>query len=213
MSVGENGIWTANYTSEWIKNELIPAVLQYYGREIPKNLIEEIRRITEQQPKYIPFSEIHKPQDLALYIRDIQTWFSSYRTKISINVITSYYETLIELIKYANANDVNMGYISGKLSGEVDCEFQTDAHYRPYRSITEIIKYLSLHIHKIHMVGFEEPRVADNISRAFITIIEEGKFHKFDQSDLNKAKKVVVNLWKESRFEVRYVFPNFSRMI
>jgi hypothetical protein len=208
LSVGENGVWSANHTKEWIKNEFIPAVLHFYNKQIPKKLLKEIIEIDDWQYKHIPFTKIYKPQDLSLYIGDIQVWFLSPSRKISANLILPYYEALIELIKYASSSDVNMGYISGKLYGSVDCDFQTRDNYRNYHSIQEIIKYLTLHIQKVTRVGFDKSSAADDISRVFVTIIEEGKFHRFGQVELNQAKSVVAKLWRESRFERYHVFPN-----
>ena len=200
-SVGKKGIWTAQYTKEWIINKFIPTVLHYYNKQIPKKLLKEMQKIDDWQINHIPFSQIIKPQDLSLYVYDIQTWFSLPR-RITANLILPYYEALTDLIQFANLSDIAMDYVSNKLDRAINCNLQ-----RGYRSLQEVRIYLTRHIQKVDEIGFEEASVADDISRIFIAILEEGEFHKFGQSELNQAISVIETLWHESRFENYYVFP------
>ncbi len=69
------------------------------------------------------------------------------------------------------------------------------------------IDCLDKQVARINNCEYENSLKADLITRIFIWIIENGKI-SFSQAQLNTAKQALLPLWEQSRFEMRYVYPN-----
>ncbi|MEJ6487145.1 hypothetical protein N0Y54_38845 [Nostoc punctiforme UO1] len=69
------------------------------------------------------------------------------------------------------------------------------------------IDSLDKQVARINSCEYENSLKADLITRIFILIIENGKI-SFSQAQSNAAKQTLLTLWEQSRFEMRYVYPN-----
>lgn len=128
-SVGPNGIWTAEYTKNWLINDFIPNVLSYYNHSVrafsdkgsdnrkrkflgifskrgirskTKNPVTDCSKTTSHFFK-VPLLNVTEPRELLYFVHDIQEWSLVYPVShVASNVIRPYYEAIVRLAQHIN---------------------------------------------------------------------------------------------------------------
>lgn len=125
--VGPHGIWTAQYTEDWLVNQLIPQVLSHYP--LRSGLLWHSKRT--RQPSYwtvdslserdVPLAQISIPPQLAPYLHQIQGWFYIYGDcQVAASLLRPYYTALTDVVRHIDPLQLGsqyFGYIHGRVFG------------------------------------------------------------------------------------------------
>jgi hypothetical protein len=200
--VGEEGIWTAEYAKEWLRNRFIPKVLEYYKKEIVYKgnyLIEDYK---VQMPT---LSTITKLEELAYYLETAQSWFLDCQERIPSNLIEPFYRAFIAICSNTDSA-LDYEYINKKLNAANGSALYSKDVYNQFKSRAEIISTLVQHLNRVSKIGYEDSETADNISRIFLSIIRSKV--RLQQNQLDDAKKALEPLLQEYQFSQNYILPN-----
>ena len=211
---------------EWVAGKLVPHVFSGYElllqrqQEAQQQAIIKHATLSGCQKEQIPLSEESELKHLAPYLHHIQGWLVHYgliygTRRIAASLLRPYYTTFTELGKSMNPATVNIGYIQGKL-GYLERIMREDlrregltpeeeeAVYDGLSTYDGILRCLSNHVIRIHKVEYEDVSYAELISRAFISMAEHEDC-SIGQDQLNSARRVLLPLWEQSRFEERFI--------
>jgi hypothetical protein len=200
-AVGLRGIWTAEYTRNWMLKEFIPEVLQRYGKEYRQHrsdsraVIDHSRELATR----MPLNRIDDHTELHDYLKDVQLWLSVNPKNISAALIQPYYESFIDLLRGVELGSVDVSYIAGNLGMLV-------GGYPPQLTAADIFIELDRRAVRVKTQGFEQHGSAERVSRVFMDLILIRKI-KYTQPQLNAAVNALRRLWGERSFEMRYVMP------
>jgi len=127
--VGPHGIWTAQYTEDWLVNQLIPQVLAHYPSQ--RGLLWHPKRtrqpaystVHSQSEEQVPLAQVNIPIHLAPYLRQIQGWFFIYGDcQAAASLLRPYYTTLTDVVRHIDPLQLGsqyFGYIRGRVFGAV----------------------------------------------------------------------------------------------
>lgn len=218
QSVGPNGIWTARYINSWLTQEFIPKVLQQYGLPVQQLETNPEYFIKDYPSEYTLIREISNPKQLIPYLRKIQEWLAHYPVrKLRALLIRPFYDAFTALARTAKSSTVDIPYVSNKLmtvdirseSSEEECEAKRFNYILKEWTYEDVLKHLAENVERINRTECEDSLNADSISRVFIAIIERGEINS-SQAQLNAAKRALLPLWQQCRFEIRHIFLNRS---
>lgn len=224
--VGTEGLWTVKYTKQWLLNTFIPKTINFFKQNHKRlldaqckyyvSLLEKVDisdyddysyewDIDEDVDDRVPLQEANNLKYLVPYVEDIQSWLYDHRYNISAFLLRSYYKVFTELSKKSNSTSVDLNYIAENI-GAIERKIKGERIEGTEWTGQRVLNSLQYHVERIDAVEFEEAEVADLMSRTFIAILKDWDVH-CSQADLNIAKQALFPLWKESRFEERYVLP------
>lgn len=200
-SLGEFGIWTARYTKNWLKNRMIPQVVKYYKCEKDYISAEPVEDFSQKAPNDIAL--IRKPGELIPFLREVQTWLSSFycTSYIDARIVQSYYRAFTQLAQRVEKSSIDINYLIGNLSA---VEWRNNRPTRKKWEYEDILEVLWFQVDKVEKSQLEDGFCADLISRSFICIFEE-KNIRFSQHELNAAKKALLEIYQIAWFEQRYI--------
>ncbi|MEH2328282.1 hypothetical protein [Nostoc sp.] len=211
QNIGVRGTWTARYTKQWLLNKYIPKVINYYSEKSQLSEAELLAKITNYRSEHALIKEIDNIRNLVPYLRDIQSWLHIYVENIAASLFKPYYQAYTNLVRNTDSSITGIDYIFGNLR-RVEWKNTPEENYRnstDWKNLT--FKYaiycLDQQVVRINNSEYESSFKADLITRTFIWIIENGKI-SFSQAQLNAAKQALIPLWEQSRFEMRYIYPN-----
>jgi len=190
--IGEFGIWTAEKTKNWVKNEFIPKVIKYYN----------VGRISDPfwSDESTPLDVVSNCKQLAQYVHKISTWLMHKRS-VKAELIVPYYYSFLALIENATVSSGDLDYMLGKLSTlDKDIYFQESR-----RSFKEAFRLIREHTNSVAEIGYDHGGDASYISAVFINVLETGEIN-FDQFHFNNTKKALKRILQECLFESRHVF-------
>jgi hypothetical protein len=216
-TVGLHGTWTVNQTKKWIMEKFIPKVCGYYANDYKRHQFDTETIVDiHHRRDYIPFQEIIEPKHLEMYVEEISTWSMHRHVKLAAELLKPYYKALTDLIHGADPITVDISYCTEKLayidrhfSGAPFSSKSDKVFFGSKWTYGDILNSLKYHVTRMQRSETEESSYTDNISRVFLAILRKGIVH-FSQAQLNLAKQALLPLLEQSRFEMRYVFPNRS---
>lgn len=211
QDIGVRGTWTANYTKQWLLDKYIPKVIKYYSNKSQLSESELLAKITNYRSERAPIKEVDNIRDLVPYLRDIQSWLHIYVENIAASLLKPYYQAYTNLVRNTDSSITGIDYIFGNLR-RVEWKNTPEENYSnsaDWKNLTfkYAIDCLDRQVVRINKSEYENSFKADLITRIFIWIIENGKI-SFSQAQLNAAKQALIPLWEQSRFEIRYIYPN-----
>ncbi|MBN3944587.1 MAG: type I restriction enzyme HsdR N-terminal domain-containing protein [Nostoc sp.] len=211
QNIGVRGTWTARYTKQWLLDKYIPKVINYYSEKSQLSEAELLAKITNYRSERALIKEIDNIRDLVPYLRDIQSWLHIYVENIAVSQLKPYYQAYTNLVRNTDSSITGIDYIFGNLR-RVEWKNPSEENYSNSIDWKNLgFKYaidcLDRQVVRINNNEYENSFKADLITRIFIWIIENGKI-SFSQSQLNSAKQALIPLWEQSRFEMRYIYPN-----
>ncbi|WP_392481463.1 hypothetical protein [Nostoc sp. C110] len=211
QDIGSWGNWTAKYTKQWLLEKYIPKVINYYSQKSQISEAEFIAKITNYTNGRALIQEIDNIRDLAPYLHDIQSWLNIYVENIASSLLKPYYQAYTNLVRNTDSSITGIDYIIGNLR-RIEWKNTQEEIYNDrtdWKNLTfkYAIDCLDKQVARINNCEYENSLKADLITRIFIWIIENGKI-SFSQAQLNAAKQALLPLWEQSRFEMRYVYPN-----
>ncbi|MEH2204501.1 MAG: hypothetical protein V7K53_10535 [Nostoc sp.] len=211
QDIGVQETWTARYTKQWLLDKYIPKVIKYYSNKSQLSESELLAKITNYRRERAPIKEVDNIRDLVPYLRDIQSWLHIYVENIPASLLKPYYQAYTNLVRNTDSSITGIDYIFGNLR-RVEWKNTPEENYSnsaDWKNLT--FKYamdcLDRQVVRINNSEYENSFKADLIARIFIWIIENGKI-SFSQAQLNAAKQALIPLWEQSRFEMRYIYPN-----
>ncbi|MEH2284599.1 MAG: hypothetical protein V7K90_25300 [Nostoc sp.] len=211
QDIGVRGTWTAKYTKQWLLEKYIPKVINYYSEKSQLSEAELLAKIINYTREYALIKEIDNIRDLVPYLRGIQSWLHLYVENIAASLLKPYYQAYTNLVRNTDSSITGIDYIIGNLR-RVEWKNTQEENYSnstDWKNLT--FKYaidgLDEQVVRINNSEYENSFNADLITRTFIWIIENGKI-SFSQAQLNAAKQALLPLWEQSRFEMRYIYPN-----
>ncbi|MEH2326211.1 MAG: hypothetical protein V7K32_22160 [Nostoc sp.] len=210
QDIGVKGTWTAKYTKQWLLEKYIPKVINYYSASqlSEAELLAKITNYTRERALII---EIDNIKELAPYLRDIQSWLHIYVENIAAALLKPYYQAYTNLVRNTDSSITGIDYIIGNLRKVewTNSQEEITNNLTDWKNLTfkHAIDCLDQQIARINNCEYENSLKADLITRTFIWIIENGKI-SFSQAQLNAAKQALIPLWEQSRFEMRYIYPN-----
>ncbi|MBW4555758.1 MAG: type I restriction enzyme HsdR N-terminal domain-containing protein [Trichormus sp. ATA11-4-KO1] len=211
QDIGPQGTWTARYTKKWLLERYIPKVIDYYSNKFQLSEAELTKNIVNSQLERRPIEKINDIKELVPYLRDIQSWLHIYIENLAASLLQPYYQAFTDLVRNTDSAIAGIDYITGTLHRIEWENYQEGISSKSinYKNSTfkDAICALDRQIARINNCKFENSLQADLITRTFIWIIEHGKV-RFSQSQLNAAKRALLALWEQSRFEMRHVYPN-----
>lgn len=161
-----------------------------------------------QQNTILPLSQVAKPKHLEPYIQDVSNLKSSGR--ITSSLVKPYFSSMMQLISNAYPNQV--GYMYSKLSactwqhssvGESARHQFKDPSFNDF-SFKVVLKCIAERIHYVELLGYETAHDLDMISRVFLASLTDEDL-SFTQASLNRAISAIEPIWKEARFEQKYL--------
>ncbi|MDZ8033007.1 hypothetical protein [Nostoc sp. DedSLP04] len=211
QDIGVRGTWTARYTKQWLLDKYIPKVINYYSNKSQLSESELLAKITNYRNERALIKEIDKIKDLVFYLRDIQSWLHIYVENIAASLLKPYYQAYTNLVRNTDSSITGIDYIFGNLQ-RVEWKNTPEENYSnstDWKNLTfkYAIDCLDRQVVRINNSEYENSFKADLITRIFIWIIENGKI-SFSQAQLNAAKQALIPIWEQSRFEMRYIYPN-----
>ncbi|MDZ8087614.1 MAG: hypothetical protein RMY16_18915 [Nostoc sp. DedQUE12b] len=211
QDIGVRGTWTARYTKQWLLDKYIPKVINYYSSKSQLSESELLTKITTYRSERAPIKEIDNIKDLVPYLRDIQSWLHIYVENIAASLLKPYYQAYTNLVRNTDSSITGIDYIVGNLR-RVECKNTPEENYSnstDWKNLTfkYAIDCLDRQVVRINNSEYENSFKADLITRIFIWVIENGKI-SFSQAQLNAAIQALIPLWEQSRFEMRYIYPN-----
>lgn len=208
QDIGPRGTWTAKYTQQWLLNQFIPKVIDYYSAKYPLSEEELLNNILNTENNRISITKINEIQELIPYLQDIQSWLNIYIENGSTTLLRVYYRAFTNLVRNTDSSIEGMDYIIRNLSlMETDnTKDRVKSNFQKW-SFKDVIYYLDAQVGRINNYQHENSFKAVLITRIFIWIIEHGKI-SCSQAQLNAAKQALLPLWEQSRFEMRHVYPN-----
>ncbi|MHC5735610.1 hypothetical protein [Nostoc sp.] len=211
QDIGVRGTWTARYTKQWLLEKYIPKVINYYSEKSQLSEAELLAKIINYTSEDALIKEIDNIRDLVPYLRGIQSWLHIYVENIAASVLKPYYQAYTNLVRNTDSSITGIDYIIGNLR-RVEWINTPEGNYSnstDWKNLTfkHAIDCLDKQVARINNCEYEKSFNADLITRAFIWIIENGKI-SFSQAQLNAAKQALLPLWEQSRFEMRYIYPN-----
>lgn len=211
QDIGVRGTWTAKYTKQWLLDKYIPQVIKYYSNKSQLSESELLAKIINYSSERAPIKEIDNIRDLVPYLRDIQSWLHIYVENIAASLLKPYYQAYTNLVRNTDSSIIGIDYIFGNLR-RVEWKNTPEENYSnsaDWKNLTfkYAIDCLDRQVVRINKSEYENSFKADLITRIFIWIIENGKI-SFSQAQLNAAKQALIPLWEQSRFEIRYIYPN-----
>ncbi|MEH2123529.1 hypothetical protein [Nostoc sp.] len=211
QDIGVRGTWTARYTKQWLLDKYIPKVINYYSEDSQLSEAELLGKITNNRRERALIKEIDNIIDLVPYLRDIQSWLHIYVENIAASLLKPYYQAYTNLVRNTDSSIIGIDYIFGNLR-RVEWKNSPEENYSnptDWKNLTfkYAIDCLDKQIVRINNSEYENSFKADLITRIFIWIIENGKI-SFSQAQLSAAKQALIPLWEQSRFEMRYMYPN-----
>ncbi|MEH2165352.1 MAG: hypothetical protein V7K41_01460 [Nostoc sp.] len=211
QDIGVRGTWTARYTKQWLLDKYIPKVINYYSKNSQLSEAELLAKITSCRSERALIKEIDNVTDLVPYLHDIQSWLHIYVENIVASLLKPYYQAYTNLVRNTDSSITGIDYIFGNLR-KVEWKNTQEENYNnstDWKNLTfkYAIDLLDRQIVRINNSEYENSFKADLITRIFIWIIENGKI-SFSQAQLNAAKQALLPLWEQSRFEMRYIYPN-----
>ncbi|MDZ8070314.1 MAG: hypothetical protein RMY64_32690 [Nostoc sp. DedQUE08] len=211
QDIGVRGTWTARYTKQWLLDKYIPKVINYYSNKSQLSESELLAKITNYRNERVLIKEIDNIKDLVPYLRDIQSWLHIYVENIAALLLKPYYQAYTNLVRNTDSSITGIDYIFGNLQ-RVEWKNTPEENYSnstDWKNLTfkYAIDCLDRQVIRINNSEYENSFKADLITRIFIWIIENGKI-SFSQAQLNAAKQALIPIWEQSRFEMRYIYPN-----
>ncbi|MEH2370915.1 type I restriction enzyme HsdR N-terminal domain-containing protein [Nostoc sp.] len=211
QDIGVRGTWTARYTKQWLLDKYIPKVINYYSKKSQLSEVELLPKITNYRNERALIKEIDNIRDLVPYLRDIQSWLHIYVENIAASLLKPYYQAYTNLVRNTDSSITGIDYIFGNLR-RVEWKNSPEENYSnstDWKNLTfkYAIDCLDRQVVRINNSEYENSFKADLIVRIFIWIIENGRI-SFSQAQLSAAKQALIPLWEQSRFEMRYIYPN-----
>jgi hypothetical protein len=211
QSVGAHGLWSAQYTRQWIEQTFLPMLRKQYvhpGTHWEEAVVCE----NEFNHSYTPLSSIQDTKQLAVYLRDIHLWLTSYANQIIATApLRDTYAACLHLAQHADPTHINLHYAASKLGGLAGIDQREYASFQYGNDISRIrdvyaaiVKALQTYVDRIHREEYDHPRTADYVMRSIITILEQGQI-ECSQAILNQAAQAIQVLWRQCRFESRHV--------
>ncbi|GHO96306.1 hypothetical protein KSF_063540 [Reticulibacter mediterranei] len=194
---------------EWILLKLFPFSKSSQKR---RDAVIQASTLDYSSEDEIPWAEICKLEQFAPYMHKIQSWFHHYRSYGASNMAASllrpYYAAFTGLARCVDPTTVNVEYILGNLGAvglrtKDDEDTDSQSHFSTY---DDALTFLAKQVVRIQEANYENHYVADLLSRAFITIVEEGTFH-LQQNQINAAKLALFPLWEQCRFADHFIDP------
>ncbi|MDM9584903.1 hypothetical protein [Nostoc sp. GT001] len=211
QDIGVRGTWTAKYTKQWLLDKYIPKVIKYYSNKSQLSEAELLAKIINYRSERAPIKEIDNIRDLVPYLRDIQSWLHIYVENIAASQLKPYYQAYTNLVRNTDSSIKGIDYIVGNLQrvGWKNLAEENNSNSTDWKNLTfkYAIDCLDRQVVRINNSEYENSFKADLITRIFIWIIENGRI-SFSQAQLNAAKQALIPLWEQSRFEMRYMYPN-----
>ncbi|MEH2258411.1 hypothetical protein [Nostoc sp.] len=211
QNIGVRGTWTAKYTKQWLLNKCLLKVIDYYSEKSQLSEAELLAKIINYRSERTLIKEIDNIKDLVPYLRDIQSWLHIYVENIAASQLKPYYQAYTNLVRNTDSSITGIDYIFRNLR-RVEWKNTPEENYSnstDWKNLTfkYAIDCLDRQVVRINNSEYENSFKADLITRIFIWIIENGKI-SFSQAQLNAAKQALIPLWEQSRFEMRYIYPN-----
>ncbi|MEH2037651.1 MAG: hypothetical protein V7K87_15090 [Nostoc sp.] len=211
QDIGVRGTWTAKYTKQWLLDKYIPQVIKYYSNKSQLSESELLAKIINYRSERAPIKEIDNIRDLVPYLRDIQSWLHIYVENIAASLLKPYYQAYTNLVRNTDSSIIGIDYIFGNLR-RVEWKNTPEENYSnsaDWKNLTfkYAIDCLDRQVVRINNSEYENSFKADLITRIFIWIIQNGRI-SFSQAQLSAAKQALIPLWEQSRFEMRYIYPN-----
>ncbi|HEY9800912.1 MAG TPA: hypothetical protein V6D25_11180, partial [Leptolyngbyaceae cyanobacterium] len=116
QDIGPRGTWTAKYTQQWLLNQFIPKVIDYYSQKYPLSEEELLNNIVINSNERTPIIEIHDIKELIIYLQEIQSWLHGCKDNILSTSLQSYYRALTNLVRNTDSSIEGMDYIIRNLS-------------------------------------------------------------------------------------------------
>ncbi|MBH8573903.1 type I restriction enzyme HsdR N-terminal domain-containing protein [Nostocaceae cyanobacterium CENA369] len=211
QEIGPRGIWTAEYTKQWLLHKYIPKVVDYYSQQFKLSQGELLKNLEKYQYELTPIEKINEIKELIPYLHNIQSWLNIYCENIAASVLQAYYQAFTDLVRNTDSSITGIDYILGNLRrvewGNASEEVSHNSINWTNWNFKDAINSLERQIARLNTSEYENSLKADLITRTFIWILENGKIC-FSQAQLNSAKQALLPLWEQSRFEMRYVYPN-----
>ncbi|MEH2149994.1 hypothetical protein, partial [Nostoc sp.] len=211
QDIGVRGTWTARYTKQWLLEKYIPKVINYYSEKSQLSEAELLAKIINYTSEDALIKEIDNIRDLLPYLRSIQSWLHIYVENIAASVLKPYYQAYTNLVRNTDSSITGIDYIIGNLRRVEwkNMQEENSSNFTDWKNLTfkHAIYCLDKQVARINNCEYEKSFNADLITRIFIWIIENGKI-SFSQAQLNAAKQALMPIWEQSRFEIRYIYPN-----
>ncbi len=210
-NIGPNGLWTARYTDAWLRKKFIPKVLTFYRDSKRIDANSQLSGIeSDYRQVYTSFNSIQNLEQLEFYLDGVQSWFHMSSSQIISAIhLRRYYAAFTDLARNAEPSMLKLGYIEDtlpKLPGydlsneDNNYAINVDRQLRYHA----VVHRLEQHTDRIQKIEAESSWNADLISRVFAAILEDGRI-KCSQTQLNAAIQSLRPLWKQYRFEERYL--------
>lgn len=208
QDIGAKGTWTAKYTKQWLLEKFIPQVINYYAPKYNLSATELRNSIRDIESDRRPILEINDLRELLPYLQDIQSWLNNYRENIAAVILREYYQTVTNLVRNTDSSIAGMDYLIRNiyLMEASNTKDRMKSNFANW-NFKDILSYLDAQVGRINNYQYENSYQADLITRIFIWIIEHGKT-RCSQAQLNAAQQALWQLWEQSRFEKRYVYPH-----
>ncbi|MDZ7969392.1 MAG: hypothetical protein RM368_31355 [Nostoc sp. DedSLP03] len=211
QDIGVRGTWTARYTKQWLLDKYIPKVINYYSKKSQLSESELLAKITNYRNERALIKEIDNIKDLVPYLRDIQSWLHIYVENIAASLLKPYYQAYTNLVRNTDYSITGIDYIIGNLQrvewkNTPEENYNNSIHCKNF-TFKYAIDCLDRQVVRINNSEYENSFKADLITRIFIWIIANGRI-SFSQAQLSAAKQALIPLWEQSRFEMRYIYPN-----
>ncbi|MCM0594162.1 MAG: hypothetical protein KA716_29870 [Gloeotrichia echinulata DEX184] len=204
QDIGLRGTWTARYTKNWLLEQYIPKVIEYYSQQSELFQADLLPEIIKHKFAQTPIQDINDIKDFLPYLRNIQSWLHNYIENIPAALLRAYYQAFTDLVRNTDSAIIGIDYIMGNLRGIA----WKNAAEETMKTGTfkNAMNCLDQQVARINNCQVEKSFNADLITRTFIWIIENGKI-SFSQAQMNGAKQALLPLWEQCRFEMRHVFP------
>lgn len=189
--VGPKGIWTIDYTKNWLVEKLIPKVEERYSKEV-EEYYWQFSQNSEQgwyRPyisneiyinRRIPLEEVSEPEHLAVYLSDVHSWIGMYDCNLDASLLRPYYRTFVELCKQADFSTAHIDYLIEKLD--------VGLHQTEQKCNLDFLRNLNENY-------VRKDLIANLISLSVAS-----------QAQLNAAKQALIKIWQQD-----YVFEAWDQ--
>lgn len=216
--IGKRGLWTAQDVHGWIEHSLVPKVRKHDCQGLLHLGQRSLTARNEMQTlTYIPPQEIQAAVQLEPYAADIQLWLTSYPIEyIGTKLLHTAYVACFDLMCHADPAQINLHYVVsnlGGVEGVEQMEYETFQYGKDIQRCKVVYQQalvrLQEYVNTLEDDEVTQSHIAAWRMRACATVLEEGHIVA-SQALLNAAVKVVVALWRQSRFEIRHVRPRIT---
>jgi hypothetical protein len=193
LSIGQHGLWTADYTQRWVEQEFLPRLRSHrIGRELGGIWERDVMvRDQDLAPSYPESDVLPSAEALIVFIEDIHLWLTSYQVKtIPTESLRNLFIALLKLAQHADPTHIDLHYAASR-AGVKDVEQSEFVQFQfgknPQRAsevYSKILTTLQEHVAQMATVPYVSPYWADYLIRSLHAILEDGRI-KCSQATLN----------------------------